>query len=121
MPLQSPRFEQSEFIPLWATRTSRFHSRDGVALGYLQAFGSLWWQHWDPRPRDEWLLHWIAVLGSVLINLVFLFLLIWSLAIRWALPPPSGDEARMSVSMIGDGSSASGAAVETPHDAVTAG
>ncbi|UFN03807.1 hypothetical protein LPH41_07880 [Xylella taiwanensis] len=86
----------------------------------MQAFRSLWWQHWDPRPHDEWLLHWIGVLGSVLINLGFLFLLIWSLAIRWALPPPTGDEGRVSVSLIGDGSPVSGAVVERPHDAVVA-
>ncbi len=85
MPLQSPRFRQSKLIAFWAAYTSRPRSRDELALGYFRAFRSLWWQHWDPRPRDEWLLHWVAVFSSALINLCFLFLLIWSFAIRLGL------------------------------------
>lgn len=119
MPLQSPRFRQSKLIAFWAAYTSRPRSRDELALGYFRAFQSLWWQHWDPRPRDEWLLHWVAVFSSALINLCFLFLLIWSFAIRWVLPP-SSDEGRVSVSLIGHGASASGTDVGTPHDAAVA-
>ncbi|HHW4678455.1 MAG TPA: hypothetical protein ACQGQH_03045 [Xylella sp.] len=89
-------------------------------LGYFQAFLSLWWQHWDPRPRDEWPLHWVAVFGSALINLGFLFLLIWSLAIRWVLPPPSGGDGRVSVSLIGHDVPASSMEVGPSHDAVPA-
>lgn len=71
--------------------------RDGMAgrLSPFQAFRSLWWQHWDPRPRDERPLHWGAVLGSALIHLGFIALLLWVVSVRWAPDDTKqGDEAR---------------------------
>ncbi|WDL56176.1 transmembrane repetitive protein [Xanthomonas campestris] len=85
--------------------------RDGMAgrLSPFQAFRSLWWQHWDPRPRDERPLHWGAVLGSALIHLGFIALLLWVVSVRWAPDDTKqGDEARVRLTYIGEGAAEQG-------------
>ncbi|HYG06490.1 MAG TPA: transmembrane repetitive protein [Stenotrophomonas sp.] len=81
----------------------------GVAprLSSWQAFRRLWWQQWEPRPRDEAPYHWLSVLASFLIHLCFFLLLLWVAVVRWAQPPEEGGEAgRVKLEMIGRGSPA---------------
>ncbi|MCC8471601.1 transmembrane repetitive protein [Xanthomonas phaseoli] len=82
----------------------------GVSLlSPFQAFRSLWWQHWDPRPKDQRRQHWLAVLGSFLIHLGFIALLIWVVTVRWAPEETKpGDESRVRMTLIGDGAEAQG-------------
>ncbi|PPV05127.1 transmembrane repetitive protein [Xanthomonas bromi] len=78
-------------------------------LSPFQAFRSLWWQHWDPRPKDQHRQHWLAVLGSVLIHLGFIALLIWVVTVRWAPDDTKpGDESRVRMTFIGDGAAEQG-------------
>ncbi|KAB7762960.1 transmembrane repetitive protein [Xanthomonas maliensis] len=80
-----------------------------AALSMWRAFVQLWWQQWEPRPRDERPLHWLAVLGSLLVHLGFVLLLLWAVSGR--LNPakkPEPEEGRVRLSFIGDGASAEG-------------
>ncbi|AMV03403.1 transmembrane repetitive protein [Xanthomonas citri] len=88
-------------------------ARRGVAgvslLSPFQAFRSLWWQHWDPRPKDQRRQHWLAVLGSLLIHLGFIALLVWVVTVRWAPEETTpGDESRVRMTLIGDGAEEQG-------------
>ncbi|AVQ07120.1 TPA: transmembrane repetitive protein [Xanthomonas vasicola pv. zeae] len=82
----------------------------GVSLlSPFQAFRSLWWQHWDPRPKDQHRQHWLAVLGSFLIHLGFIALLVWVVAVRWAPEETTpGDESRVRMTLIGNGAAEQG-------------
>ncbi|TQT37416.1 transmembrane repetitive protein, partial [Xanthomonas perforans] len=82
----------------------------GVSLlSPFQAFRSLWWQHWDPRPKDQRRQHWLAVLGSFLIHLGFGALLIWVVTVRWAPEETKpGDESRVRMTLIGEGAEEQG-------------
>ena len=94
-----------ELVEVAAQRPSRRAAGVLPVLTPLQAFRRLWWQQWDPRPRDERPYHWLAVLGSLLIHLLFLLLLIWVAVVRWGRPPePAGEEGRVRLEMIGRGS-----------------
>ncbi len=76
-------------------------------LSKWQAFVRLWWQHWEPRPRDERPYHWLAMLASFLIHLAFFILLLWVAVVRWAQPSDAGgEEGRVKLEMIGRGSPA---------------
>ncbi|WP_184408858.1 transmembrane repetitive protein [Xanthomonas sp. 3075] len=96
----------------------------GVAaiLSPFQAFRSLWWQHWEPRPRDQRPQHWLALLGSLLIHLGFIALLIWVVSVRWA-PDEStqADEARVRMTFIGDGAAEQGGGEGQPAAQAAAG
>ncbi|MBO9749509.1 MULTISPECIES: hypothetical protein [Xanthomonas] len=88
-------------------------ARRGVAgvslLSPFQAFRSLWWQHWDPRPKDQRRQHWLAVLGSFFIHLGFIALLVWVVTVRWAPEETApGDESRVRMTLIGDGAEEQG-------------
>ncbi len=92
----------------------------GVArrLTRFQAFRSLWWQHWDPRPRDQRSQHWLALLGSLLIHIGFIALLIWVVAVRWAPEETTqGDESRVRMTFIGDGAAEQGGGQGEPSAA----
>jgi len=75
-------------------------------LSPWQAFRRLWWQQWDPRPRDETPYHWLAVLASLLIHLGFFLLLLWVAVVRLAQPrdDDGGEAGRVKLEMIGRGS-----------------
>ncbi|HVJ38143.1 MAG TPA: transmembrane repetitive protein [Stenotrophomonas sp.] len=74
-------------------------------LSAWQAFRRLWWQQWEPRPRDETPYHWLAVLASLLIHLGFFLLLLWVAVVRLAQPrEDSGEAGRVKLEMIGRGS-----------------
>ncbi|MBB4603804.1 hypothetical protein GGR59_000009 [Xanthomonas arboricola] len=94
----------------------------GVALlSPFQAFRSLWWQHWEPRPKDQRPQHWLALLGSLLIHLGFIALLIWVVTVRWAPDDTqTGDESRVRMTFIGDGAAEQGGGQGQPDDAAQA-
>ncbi|SOU00381.1 transmembrane repetitive protein [Xanthomonas arboricola] len=94
----------------------------GVALlSPFQAFRSLWWQHWEPRPKDQRPQHWLALLGSLLIHLGFIALLIWVVTVRWAPDDTqTGDESRVRMTFIGDGAAEQGGGQGQPGDAAQA-
>ena len=74
-------------------------------LSTWQAFRRLWWQQWEPRPRDETPYHWLSVLASLLIHLAFFLLLLWVAVVRLAQPSEESAEAgRVKLEMIGRGS-----------------
>ncbi|QJD67778.1 transmembrane repetitive protein [Xanthomonas campestris pv. badrii] len=92
---------------------ARPSAADGTGAARLltpfQAFRSLWWQHWDPRPRDQRTQHWLALLGSLLIHIGFIALLIWVVAVRWAPEETTqGEESRVRMTFIGDGAAEQG-------------
>ncbi|PPT20573.1 transmembrane repetitive protein [Xanthomonas arboricola] len=94
----------------------------GVAvLSPFQAFRSLWWQHWEPRPKDQRPQHWLALLGSLLIHLGFIALLVWVVTVRWAPDDTqTGDESRVRMTFIGDGAAEQGGGQGQPADAAQA-
>ncbi|MEQ7892615.1 transmembrane repetitive protein [Xanthomonas arboricola] len=94
----------------------------GVALlSPFQAFRSLWWQHWEPRPKDQRPQHWLALLGSLLIHLGFIALLIWVVTVRWAPDETkTGDESRVRMTFIGDGAAEQGGGQGQPTKAAQA-
>ncbi|MBB4654605.1 hypothetical protein GGR73_001104 [Xanthomonas sp. F14] len=90
-------------------------------LSPFQAFRSLWWQHWEPRPKDQRPQHWLALLGSLLIHLGFIALLIWVVTVRWAPDDTqTGDESRVRMTFIGDGAAEQGGGQGQPADAAQA-
>ncbi|PPU40893.1 transmembrane repetitive protein [Xanthomonas arboricola] len=92
-----------------------------LVLSPFQAFRSLWWQHWEPRPRDQRPQHWLALLGSLLIHLGFIALLIWVVMVRWAPDDTkTGDESRVRMTFIGDGAAEQGGGQGQPADAAQA-
>ncbi|HEY0332310.1 MAG TPA: transmembrane repetitive protein, partial [Stenotrophomonas sp.] len=93
-----------ELVQVAEQRPSRRRAGVLPALSPLQAFRRLWWQQWDPRPRDERPYHWLAVSGSFLIHALFLLLLLWVAVVRWAKPPETpGEEGRVRLEMVGRG------------------
>ncbi|PPT78776.1 transmembrane repetitive protein [Xanthomonas arboricola pv. populi] len=92
-----------------------------LVLSPFQAFRSLWWQHWEPRPKDQRPQHWLALLGSLLIHLGFIALLIWVVTVRWAPDDTkTGDESRVRMTFIGDGAAEQGGGQGQPADAAQA-
>ncbi|PPT93275.1 transmembrane repetitive protein [Xanthomonas arboricola pv. arracaciae] len=92
-----------------------------LPLSRFQAFRSLWWQHWEPRPKDQRPQHWLALLGSLLIHLGFIALLIWVVTVRWAPDDTkTGDESRVRMTFIGDGAVEQGGGQGQPADAAQA-
>ncbi|MBB5735797.1 hypothetical protein FHT09_001496 [Xanthomonas arboricola] len=92
-----------------------------LLLSPFQAFRSLWWQHWEPRPKDQRPQHWLALLGSLLIHLGFIALLIWVVTVRWAPDDTkTGDESRVRMTFIGDGAAEQGGGQGQPADAAQA-
>ncbi|MCC4598653.1 transmembrane repetitive protein [Xanthomonas melonis] len=86
-----------------------------LAFTPFQAFRSLWWQHWEPRPADQRRQHWLAMVGSLLIHLGFIALLIWVVAVRWApKDAEQGEQARVRMTFIGDGAAEQGGGQGNP-------
>lgn len=97
-----PARELSDAI---AARPARASAGVLPRLSAWQAFRRLWWQQWEPRPRDETPYHWLSVLASLLIHLGFFILLLWVAVVRLAQPRDEGGEAgRVKLEMIGRGS-----------------
>ncbi|APO93994.1 hypothetical protein [Xanthomonas vesicatoria] len=103
---------------------ARPSTADGIGTARLltpfQAFRSLWWQHWDPRPRDQRTQHWFALLGSLLIHIGFVALLIWVVTVRWAPEETTqGEESRVRMTLIGDGAAEQGGGQGEPSAAAS--
>ncbi|MDG2524348.1 transmembrane repetitive protein [Stenotrophomonas sp. HITSZ_GD] len=103
----SVAYPSREMTDIVAQRPPRASAGVLPPLSRWQAFRRLWWQQWEPRPRDERPYHWLAVLASFFIHLAFFALLLWVAVVRWAQPSEEGGEAgRVKLEMIGRGSPA---------------
>lgn len=74
------------------------------ALGFWRGLRSLFYQDWDPPPREERGIRWLAGFTSLLMHLLFLLLLVWVAVVR--LPPQpaeAGDSSRVQVEFVGRG------------------
>lgn len=73
-------------------------------LGLLQAMRQLFWQHWDPPPRDQRGLRIGAAFTSGLLHVCFAALLLWVALIRPPAEPDqdAGEEGRVQVAFLGD-------------------
>ncbi|RFF38251.1 transmembrane repetitive protein, partial [Xanthomonas nasturtii] len=107
--------DQVTGVLLARARPSQRNVVSAAMLSPFQAFRSLWWQHWDPRPKDQRRQHWLALLGSFLIHLGFVALLIWVVTVRWAPDDAKpGDESRVRMTFIGDGAVEQGGGAGQP-------
>ncbi|MEG8133230.1 transmembrane repetitive protein [Xanthomonas hortorum] len=115
-------FDRGQVADVLLARPALPHSmRTAALLSPFQAFRSLWWQHWEPRRKDERPLHWLALLGSFLIHLGFIALLIWVVSVRWAPDETKqGDESRVRMSFIGEGAAEQGGGEGEPAAAQAA-
>lgn len=74
------------------------------ALGFWGGLRSLFYQDWDPPPREERGIRWLAGFTSLLMHLLFVLLLVWVAVVR--LPPSpaeAGDSSRVQVEFVGRG------------------
>ncbi|WMJ69793.1 hypothetical protein [Stenotrophomonas sp. 24(2023)] len=114
-----------------------FHARDVIAvllprplpgapgrlpaLGFAQALRRLFWQDWDPAPRDQRWMRWVSSLASVLLHLLFFVLLLWVAMIR---PPASeregGEGERIQVEFLGQGTQEGGGEQPGAAEAIAA-
>ncbi|MCS3744594.1 hypothetical protein FHY18_000124 [Xanthomonas arboricola] len=115
-------FNDDQVMDVLLARPSVAPSEAAAALlTPFQAFRSLWWQHWEPRPTDQRRQHWLAMLGSLLIHLGFIALLIWVVTVRWAPDDTKpGDESRVRMTFIGDGAAEQGGGQAEPSAAAQA-
>ncbi|WP_349811346.1 transmembrane repetitive protein [Xanthomonas dyei] len=109
-------FNDDQVMNVLLARPSAVHGAGSAAiLTPFQAFRSLWWQHWEPRPTDQRRQHWLAMLGSLLIHIGFIALLIWVVTVRWAPDETKpGEESRVSMTFIGDGAAEQGGGQAEP-------
>lgn len=78
-------------------------------LGMWQAMRRLAWQQWEPAPRDQRWMRWTSAAASLLLHLLFAFLLLWVALIRTQAPPTQGgDGERIQVEFIGQGAQEGG-------------
>jgi len=78
-------------------------------LGMWQAMRRLAWQQWEPAPRDQRWMRWTSAATSLLLHLLFAFLLLWVALIRTQSPPTQGgDGERVQVEFIGQGTQEGG-------------
>ncbi len=115
-------FNDDQVMDVLLARPSVAQSEAAAALlTPFQAFRSLWWQHWEPRPTDQRRQHWLAMLGSLLIHLGFIALLIWVVTVRWAPDDTKpGEESRVRMTFIGDGAAQQGGGQVEPSAAAQA-
>ena len=93
-----------EMVDLLANRPLRRPPPRVPAMGRLQAFRSLFYPHWDPPPREERGLRWLAGLVSVFLHLLLVLLLVMMALIRVPpAPPEASDSSRVQVEFIGEG------------------
>lgn len=102
-----------------------FHARDVIAVllprplpgppGRLPALGRwnavrrLFWQDWDPAPRDQRWMRWTSALVSAALHLLFFLLLLWVAVIRTSVPDEDGAEGeRVQIEFVGRGAQEGG-------------
>jgi hypothetical protein len=73
------------------------------ALNKLQSLRALFYQDWDPPPREERGIRWFAGFVSLVMHLLFFLLLVLAALVNVSLPPPAGDSSRVQVEFIGQG------------------
>ncbi len=95
-----------------------FHAREVIAVllprplpgppGRLPGLGPwaslrrLFWQDWDPAPRDQRWMRWTSALLSALLHLLFFLLLLWVAVIRTSSPDEQGSEGeRVQIEFVG--------------------
>lgn len=78
-------------------------------LTMWQALRRLGWQQWDPAPRDQRWMRWTSAGVSLLLHLLFAFLLLWVALVRSSQPDTQGGEGeRVQVEFIGQGAQEGG-------------
>lgn len=78
-------------------------------LTMWQALRRLGWQQWDPAPRDQRWMRWTAAAASLLLHVLFAFLLLWVALVRSSQPDTQGGEGeRVQVEFIGQGAQEGG-------------
>lgn len=78
-------------------------------LTMWQAVRRLGWQQWDPAPRDQRWMRWTAAAASLLLHVLFAFLLLWVALVRSSQPDTQGGEGeRVQVEFIGQGAQEGG-------------
>jgi len=102
-----------------------FHARDVIAVllprplpgrpGRLPALSPwnaarrLFWQDWEPAPRDQRWMRWTSAVLSALLHLLFFLLLLWVAVIRTTEPDADGAEGeRVQIEFIGAGAQEGG-------------
>lgn len=102
-----------------------FHARDVIAvllprplpgppgrvpaLGRWTALRHLFWQGWEPAPRDQRWMRWTSALLSAALHLLFFLLLLWVAVIRTTTPDDSGAEGeRVQIEFVGRGAQEGG-------------
>lgn len=93
------------------------------ALNKLQSLRALFYQDWDPPPREERGIRWFAGFVSLVMHLLFFVLLVLAALVNVPLPPPAGDSSRVQVEFIGEGTpeeEGGGPPVEQPAPAPSA-
>ena len=118
--------EKSTGLPygwaLWLRRLTPlprpFHARDVIAvllprplpgppgrlpmLGPWAALRRLFWQDWEPAPRDQRWMRWTSALLSALLHLLFFLLLLWVAVVRTTAPADAGAEGeRVQIEFVG--------------------
>lgn len=72
------------------------------ALGPWASLRRLFWQDWDPAPRDQRWMRWTSALLSALLHLLFFLLLLWVAVIRTSSPDEQGSEGeRVQIEFVG--------------------
>ncbi|MEN5427277.1 hypothetical protein ABE522_13105 [Stenotrophomonas pennii] len=77
-------------------------------LTMWQAVRRLGWQQWDPAPRDQRWMRWTAAAASLLLHVLFAFLLLWVALVRSSQPDTGGEGERVQVEFIGQGAQEGG-------------
>jgi len=71
-------------------------------LGPWASLRRLFWQDWDPAPRDQRWMRWTSALLSALLHLLFFLLLLWVAVIRTSSPDEQGSEGeRVQIEFVG--------------------
>jgi hypothetical protein len=79
------------------------------ALGPWASLRRLFWQDWDPAPRDQRWMRWTSALVSALLHLLFFLLLLWVAVIRTSAPDAQGaDGQRVQIAFVGRGTQEGG-------------
>lgn len=91
-------------ILLLAQRPPRPADPVAPVLSRVQAWRSLFYQGWEPPPREERGLRWFAGFSSTLLHVGFFLFLLW-VALVQVPPPPTdaGDSSRVRLEIVGDG------------------
>lgn len=79
------------------------------ALGRWTAVRRLFWQDWEPAPRDQRWMRWTSAVASALLHLLFFLLLLWVAVIRTTNPEEDGaDGERVQIEFVGRGAQEGG-------------